>query len=61
MFSGERGSELLNSKESSSFSFLLLWYVELENLPLEKGGMLSFTPLHGKRSLMFKPPSTIKW
>ena len=56
----ERGSGVLN-KESSSFAFLLVWYVEFENLPLENGGMLSFTPLLVKRSLMFNPLSTMKW
>ena len=50
------------NKESSSFAFLLVWYVEFAtNLPLEKGGMLSFTPLLVRRSLMLNPLSAIKW
>ena len=57
---GDRGSGLVN-KESSSFAFLLVWAVEFANLPLEKGGMLSFAPLLVWRSLMLNPLSSIKW
>ena len=54
------GSGLVN-KESSSFAFLLVWYVEFADLPLEKGGMLSFIPLFVWRSLLLSPLSAIKW
>lgn len=54
---GEKGSGLVHKGSS----FLLVWYVEFANLPLEKGGMLSFTPLLVRRSLMLSPLSAIKW
>ena len=46
---GRRGSELVN--KGSSFSLVL--YVEFANLPLEQGGMLSYTPLLTRRSLNY--------
>ena len=46
------------NKESSSFAFLLVWYVEFAT---KKGGMLSFTHLFVRRSLILNPLSAIKW
>ena len=60
MFGRGQGFRVSN-KENSSFAFLLVWYVEFANLPLEKGGMLSFIPLLVRRSLMLNPLSAIKW